>query len=278
MKLRIALAQLTCADGLPERNIERVEEVAAACGPSHDLIVFPEGYITGFPPREETRSLAEPLDGPTVLRLKEIAIRESATFAVGLAEREGDRVYNTTVLIGPEGLLLSYRKAHLWVGESLRVDPGGFLTRRTWRDTSIGLLICYDIEFPEAARAVAAMGAELIVLTNGNMDPYGPAHSVAIRARAQENQVFLAMANRVGMQGSTRYCGESAVADPYGMIVAQAGQDEEILTAEIETGRVQESRTHYDYLRERRVGLSLEAGAEEGPVRRVSIGEMRPWA
>lgn len=262
-RVRLALAQLACIDGEPVANLARLEATVAAQARAHDLIVFPESFLVGFPPRDRLRALAEPLDGPLVQRLAEVAREADATLAVGLAERDGSRVYNTTVLVSPEGVLLAYRKTHLWVFERPRIEAGDAFFCRPWQGVPTGLLICYDLEFPETARAVASMGAELLVVTNGNMDPYGPVHRVALQARAQENHLFAAMANRVGNMGEIVFCGGSAVADPKGRIVAEAGRDEEILSVEIDTEDVAAARrAEYNYLRDRRVTLGLDSQAD----------------
>lgn len=226
-------------------------------GPSHDIIIFPETYIMGFPSKEVVHAIAQPLDGPVVKRLIRQAQEADTTIVVGLYERENENVYNTSVIVGPSGLLHSYRKTHLWVGESeCGVEAGecfGSYRSCDWQETRLGLLICYDIEFPETARAVASEGAELLLLTNGNMDPYGPVHRIAIQARAQENQMFVAMANRVGKTETDDFVGESIIVDPYGRIVAEAGNGEEVVSASIDLGLVQESRQKYNYLKERRL-------------------------
>lgn len=260
-KVNIALAQLICEDGKVENNLARVEQVVQDYGHSHDLILFPETYIMGFPdpegfPSPEVcRSLAEPLDGPIVKRLERHAKEANTTIAVGLYEKEGENIYNTTVLVGPTGLLLSYRKTHLWVGESEGVNAGDCFRSCSWHGTKIGLLICYDIEFPETVRAVASMGTELLLVTDGNWD--GPVHRIAIQARALENQMFVALTNRIGQLGETTFCGESVVVDPYGRVIAEAGREEEILSVLLDLSLVEESRKHYHYLNDRRVLFPL---------------------
>ncbi|MBN0038359.1 carbon-nitrogen hydrolase, partial [Pseudomonas aeruginosa] len=91
-----------------------------------------------------------------------------------------------------------YRKTHLWVSEPGLVLPGDRFATLQWRGGRIGLLICYDSEFPESARALAELGAELILVSDGNMEPFGHVHRTSIAARAQENQVFAVVVNRVG--------------------------------------------------------------------------------
>ncbi|MFC7395435.1 carbon-nitrogen hydrolase family protein [Scopulibacillus cellulosilyticus] len=262
-KVNIALAQLICEDGKVENNLNRLDNVVDKYGHSHDLILFPEAFIAGFPSSEACRTLAEPLNGPIVKHLERKAREANTSIVVGLYEKDGENIYNTTVLVGPAGLLLSYRKTHLWVDEADAVKAGNCFRSCSWQDTKVGLLICYDIEFPETARAVASMGTEILLVTDGNMD--GPVHRVAIQARAQENQIFVAMANRLGQIEDTTFVGESVVVDPYGRIIAEAGHEEEVLSASIDLSLVQESRQHYHYLKDRRVLIhtpSKEIGKE----------------
>lgn len=251
--LRLALAQLLCQDGNVAHNMERITQVVKEYGNGHDVIVFPECYVTGFLPKSVGRSLAEPLSGPIVKQLQSLASDWATHIVVGFLEADQQQVYNTSVLVGAEGLLLAYRKIHLWTNERW-LDPGDTVGRATLPWGKFGLLICYDIEFPEPARATSLLGTELIILTNGNMAPYGPTHRVAIRARAQENQVFVAMANRVGSDRSIQYVGGSCVADPYGHILAELGPDtEDVLSVDLDLTQVMESRRHYHYLKERRI-------------------------
>jgi (R)-amidase len=271
----IAIAQLPLEDGRVDANFGRIEAVAKRYGPNHDVVLYPEATVTGFPPPDVAASLAEPLDGPVVQRLTTLAAEVGSVLVAGMLEREGERVYNTSVMVGPEGLLLSYRKTHLWMGEAARVAPGDAFRCRTWNGACWGLLVCYDIEFPETARAVASIGAEVILVTNGNMAPYGPTHRNALRARAQENQVFVAMANRVGIAGNTSYVGESAMANPYGEVMGALGRDEGVLSVSVDTATVHDSRRDYDYLAERRLPIGVEPVTTDGPVRacRIRVGE-----
>lgn len=256
-KVEMALAQLICEDGKVENNLARLDQVVQKHGPSHDLILFPETFIMGFPaPKgfpspEVIRSLAEPLDGPIVKHLERLAKETNISIVVGLYEKEDDNIYNTTIFVGPTGLLFSYRKTHLWGGESRGIKAGDCFRSCSWQGTKVGLLICYDIEYPETARTIASMGTELLLVTDGNWE--GPLHRIAIQARAQENQMFVAMTNRLGQLGEIIYCGGSLVVDPYGQIIAEAGREEEVLSVSIDLSLVQESRQEYHYLKERKI-------------------------
>ncbi|WEG11123.1 carbon-nitrogen hydrolase family protein [Pullulanibacillus sp. KACC 23026] len=256
-ELKIALAQLESYDAKVEKNMARVEEVVKKYGASHDVIMFPETYLVGFPNREIARSLAEPLDGPIIRHIEEQAKDANTTIVVGFNEKDGANVYNTTVVIDPSGLVLAYRKTHLWVGEGANIDPGDRFKVALWKDTKIGVVICYDVEFPEPTRILANAGAKLLFCNSANMEPYGPIHRISAQARAQENQVFMAYVNRVGdhrFNDAIQFVGESAVIDPYGRVIAEArANEEEILSATIDLSQVEQSRQTYHYLNEHRI-------------------------
>lgn len=253
-KIKIALAQLASEDGNVDKNFKRVDEIVRKYGRSHDLMIFPETFFMGFPEtKEECRRLAEPLNGPIVSHLKTLAKEEDTTIAIGLYEKDGEDIYNTTVLVAPEGLKMSYRKTHLWLDDRGKVKAGDCFRSCDWQNTKLGVIICFDVEFPETARAVAEMGTELLIITDGNMEPYGHVHRTAIQARAQENQMYVAMANRVGHGSRDNFVGESVIADPYGNIIAEGGHGEEIVSATIDMALVRESKQAYDYLKDRRI-------------------------
>lgn len=131
-----------------------------------------------------------------------------------------------------------------------------------WNGIRVGILICFDIEFPETARALATLGADLLIVTNGNMDPYGPVHAKCIAARALENQVFAVMTNRCGTgAGGLTFPGLSALVDPFGENVVLAGAEEGMYKGKINWDLLPESRRDYRYTAQRRVPLMLNKGA-----------------
>lgn len=253
--MRIELAQLPCEDGKPKENLARALEAIGRTTSTTDLIVFPETYISGFPTPENVASLSQPLDGPAVTMLQAAAREHKLSVAIGFAEALGGRYYNTTVLIVPEGVALAYRKVHMWASDQGVFSPGERIECCEWRGLQVGALICYDIEFPESARALATLGAELLIVTDGNMDPYGPVHRRAITARAMENQMFAVLANRCGTGDGHTFPGESVVVDPFGEIVAECGAGPEQKVVDIDLSVLTRSRAQYDYRKERRIGL-----------------------
>ncbi|AYC33887.1 carbon-nitrogen hydrolase [Pseudomonas cavernae] len=257
--MKVELVQLAGRDGDSAYNLERTLQAIASCAADSDLLVFPETQLCGFPHAGNVRQLAEPLDGPSVQAVRAAARERDVAVVVGMLEADGGEVYNSSLLISPEGVALRYRKTHLWPDERGLVRPGDRFATVEWRGVRIGLLICYDIEFPENARALAELGAELIVVCNGNMDPYGPVHRNALLARAQENQLFALMVNRVGPgDDGLVFAGGSAVVDPFGQVLCEAGRSECRLLASLDLQQRQAARQVYDYLADRRLPLAGE--------------------
>lgn len=167
----ITLAQLSYTEGNIKRNLEKALSVIYNCNHDTDIIVFPEMYLTGFVETDHVSDRALSLESQEITTLHEVAKEKDIAIAIGLIESKGNTFYNSTILITPEErVALCYRKTHLWPDERNLVQPGDRLSTCLWRGTRIGLLICYDIEFPEPARALASMGADLLLITNGNMD------------------------------------------------------------------------------------------------------------
>ena len=257
--MQLELAQIPLVDGAVAPNLTRVLDAIARRREGSDLIVFPEATLTGFPTRENVRDVAETLDGPSLSKVRDAARDANIGVVVGLAEREGERFYNTTVLIDERGdIALRYRKTHLWATDVGVFTPGDRYEVCEFKGTTVGLLICYDIEFPETARAVASLGAEMLVVTNGNMDPFGPVHRRAIVARAMENQMFAALVNRVGDgDDNLTFPGETALVSPFGDVLCELKNEDAVLHAKVDRALLAQSREHYSYLHDARIALDL---------------------
>ena len=255
------MVQLRLEDGNIEHNtakvISSIAQTDVAGGTQ--LIVFPETTLSGFPTPENVAAVAQPVDGPAVTAVRDAARSAGVSVVVGFAERDAAQFFNTSLLIDETGeILLRYRKTHLWATDVGVFAAGDRFETRRWQGIEVGLLICYDIEFPETARAVASLGAGLLIVTDGNMDPYGPVHRRAIVARAMENQMFAVLTNRCGSGAEAMsFPGESALVDPFGEVVAAAGAEEQRLTARIDLDRLDASRARYRYLHDARVALDL---------------------
>jgi 5-aminopentanamidase len=236
--MKAGFYQFNPAFGKKEANLKKV--LSAITDADADLLVLPEFFATGyqFVSQEEVAELSEPIpDGDTTERLSELSRQKGIYLIAGLPERDGDRFFNSAVLSGPDGFIGVYRKTHLFFEEKLYFSPGdtGF---KVW-DTKtgrIGMMICFDWFFPEAMRALALMGADIIAHPSNLVLPYCPA---AMPIRCLENRVFAVTANRIGEENrkagqSLRFIGQSQITSPEGKIVMRAPEnDEALLIAEI---------------------------------------------
>ncbi|KDB07506.1 Nitrilase/cyanide hydratase and apolipoprotein N-acyltransferase [Burkholderia sp. lig30] len=247
---RIRLVQSELKDGDVAGNLAKALAIIAASRDETDLVVFSETYSCGFPTPDNVARLAEPLDGPSVTAVRDAAREAGVSVAFGFAEREGGRYFNTALLIDANGdVLLRYRKTYLYESDLGVFEAGGAFPVCAWRGMTVGLLICFDLEFPETARALAHAGAELIVILDGMMNPYGGVHRQMIPVRALENQVYVAMANRVGSGDRYTFSGTSLVAAPDGSCVAVAPGDREALVdASLDPAALVDARTAFRYV------------------------------
>ncbi|NWB90619.1 carbon-nitrogen hydrolase family protein [Pseudomonas agarici] len=272
--MKVELAQLAGRDNDTAYNLERALAAIAACAADTQLIVFPETHLMGFPSAEAVAGIAEPLDGPTVRAVQQAARERNLAVVIGMAENDHGRFYNTTLMITPQGIALRYRKTHLWASDRGVFNPGDRYVTCEWNGVRVGLLICYDIEFPETARALAQLGAQLLIVTNGNMDPYGPTHRTAIMARAQENQAFALMVNRVGEgDGDLLFAGGSALVDPFGVLLMEAGREEGQFSVELNLSQLAAARRDYRYLDDQRLRLPGEVIEHANGVRELLIAQ-----
>lgn len=242
-------------------NLERLQHQAQlAAERGAQVLVCPEMFLSGYSiGLEAVQRLAEADDGPSAMKVVEIAQAQRIAIVYGYPERADDgRFYNAVQLIDAHGRsLCNYRKTHLF-GELDRsmfsAGPDHFpvVELDGWK---LGLLICYDIEFPENARRLAMEGAELILVPTANMTPYDFICNVTVRARAQENQCYLVYANYCGAEGEIQYCGQSSIIGPDGSLLAMAGHDECQLLAELDRGRVMRGREAFPYLADLRRDL-----------------------
>lgn len=243
--MRVALGQLPISSD-PEVNIERVRAAATlASAEGAQLIVFPEGTQARF--SVDLRSVAEPLDGPFARGLAAIARSAGVAIIAGLFEPAPDgRVFNTTVGYEADGTLAAvYRKLHLFDAlghrESDSVAPGDDVVIATLAGLRIGFMTCYDVRFPELARALAAGGAQLLVLPAAwAAGPAKEDHWVTlVRARAIENTIWLAAAGQVpdAAEPATRAAtgvGRSMLVDPMGVVRIDLGPAEGVGTGDVD--------------------------------------------
>jgi predicted amidohydrolase len=248
----------------PDENLERLERFTAeAARRGAAVVVFPEMYLTGYEVWSGLETLAVSARSPILGRVAAVARQHSIAVLVGYPERRPEGVYNSVCVATAGGALLApYRKIHLFGRERRHFRPGRRHRLLRLGRLSVGPLICFDLEFPESARTLALAGAQLIAVSTANMEPYRQAQDVYVRARAQENQVFVALANRVGREDRTRFVGGSGVWDPSGRALTRGDPGEGVLVATVDPAALRRARRPFDYLRERRPGCyrSVDTG------------------
>ncbi|MFD6331317.1 carbon-nitrogen hydrolase family protein [Streptomyces niveus] len=262
---RIALLQSSGRPGDAAKNLEIVAGAArdAAAGGA-GLLVCPEMFLTGYAIGADVSRLAEPADGPAAEAVARIAGEHGIAVLYGYPERAGDgaRLYNSARLIGPDGSpLANYRKTHLFGGyEQEWFTPGDTpVVQAEFDGLRIGILICYDVEFPENVRAHALAGTDLLLVPTAQMHPFQFVAESVVPVRAFENQMYVAYVNRTGPEGegpaAFEFVGLSCLAGPDGTTRARAGRGDELLFGDVDPELLRASRADNPYLRDRRPGL-----------------------
>ena len=237
--IRVAAAQFDPHLGDIAYNLTRMQSMLLETARNHAVLtVFPECAITGynFAGIGRARAIAEPIDGPALIALSQTCRELGVHCIVGTLRVQGEAVYNTAVLIGPGGAVGVYDKAHLPLCGADKFTTRGDTGFQVF-DTPlgrIGMLICYDLRFPEASRLLALRGADIIALPTNWPTGADSAPEFMARARAFENRVFVIACNRVGTERGATYIGKSCIVAPDGRHLADASPvDEQIIYADI---------------------------------------------
>jgi N-carbamoylputrescine amidase len=227
-ELTVGLAQVTGRLYAPDENrrmtLDACDELLRR---GADIVVLPELISSGYgTDRDRLLEAAEPMDGPTTRAWAELAARSGSLVAAGICERDGDALYNAAVLVGADGVLLHYRKLHLFAGEKRTFSAGDLGLPVAETDFGvIGLCVCYDLRFVETLRALALQGAELVAVPTAwlpgfdreswDAEGYAPQARGAL-LQANLDQTFVACASQVGDNGELKLLGSSLLCDPYG--------------------------------------------------------------
>jgi predicted amidohydrolase len=253
--MRVHVIQLSYGDD--ETPEERTARVTALVGEQRgaDLVVLPELWPQGGFSYDRWEDSAQPLDGPVVQAMRDAARALGATLHMGsLVERdEAGRLFNTSLLLGADGTTLAtYRKVHLFGfgdGEPKLMTPGDGPVVHA----GFGLATCYDLRFPEMFRALLDRGAEVVL-----MPAAWPAKRVQhwrllAQARAVENQSYVVACNTAGSHAGVPMGGHSMVVDPWGELLAEAGQDQDVLVVDLDLDLVRGTRSAFPVLADRRL-------------------------
>lgn len=252
--MRMALLQCPSRPLDVPGNLQRLHAAArqAKAGGAR-LLVCPEMFLTGYAiGADEVRRLAEYPAGDSLQQVAAIALDTGIAIVYGYPERDAEGLlYNAAQFVDSSGTsLCNYRKIHLY-GELdkrqfSRSDRAPALFEFAgWK---VGMLICYDIEFPESARYLASHGADLILVPTANMEPYLFVAQNLVACRAYENQVYVAYANYCGAENSLTYCGLSSIVSPAGITLAMAGSGQQLLFADLDHEALTQSRRAFPFL------------------------------
>ncbi|PRD44256.1 hydrolase [Phyllobacterium phragmitis] len=254
--MRAALFQMKVASGDVAANLGSIAEAAQkASGNGASLLVAPELALTGYGAGDALRDLAEPADGAQMVRLEAIAAAYGIAIVAGFAERDGAVVYNSAAYVDGKGGRTIYRKSHLF-GDYERAlfqpaPPATCLFEHG--GMKIGMLICYDVEFPENVRRLALAGADMVVVPTAL--PAGPSGTFIaqkmIQVRAFENQIFVTYVNHAGADEKFTFAGMSRLAAPDGGLIVEIRDAKEHLRfADIDPTARTATMTEYSYLRD----------------------------
>ena len=283
--ITIAAVQMDVRLMVREANLSAMESaLGEAAGAGAKLVIFPEAAVTGYCYQSlaEAMPYGEAVPGESIQHIGPVC-RELGVFAIyGTLERVGDHLHNVALLVGPEGLLGCYRKMHLpYLGidrfTSRGQEPAEVYELAGLR---LGMLICYDLGFPEAARCLAVGGADLVVLITNSPPEASLPNQIGPAARAWENQIYFVAVNRIGHERGVDFIGQSRICDPWGQTLAEGPEGEaDILYAQVDPEVARQKRRvikpgqyEYDRIADRRpelYGRLVEPNMEQGVQTRV---------
>ncbi|HIE06025.1 MAG TPA: hypothetical protein EYP58_04415 [bacterium (Candidatus Stahlbacteria)] len=251
--MKVGFYQFAPRFGNKEENLITIEEKVKKC--DFDLLVLPELCTTGyaFTSKDELRSFSEPIPGPTTERIK--ALIGDRVLIIGIPESKDGKIYNSAVALGPFDPVI-YRKIHLFLREKDLFEPGdaGFVTFR-FQEVTIGLLICFDWIYPEAARTLTLKGAEIICHPSNLILSFC---QDAMVTRSIENRIFIITANRTGQESRGNliyeFTGRSQITNPQGKILIRADKDESLTVIDIDPALAKDKKVTpmNDLLKDRR--------------------------
>jgi predicted amidohydrolase len=263
-KIKLALCQISSKRESKKENLLKIEKLTLkAKQQGADLAIFPEMSLTGYVLHDQIYELAETIPGPSTAKVEALAKKTGIYIIFGmpeLSEKTKATVFNTEVLVGPQGLIGKYRKMFLpthSVFEEKRYFRPGYEPAIFQTDMgNIGLTICYDIFFPEVYRLTRLKGAQLIVCISASPAVRRGYFEILTSARALENTAFLAYVNLAGIEDGLQFWGGSRLVSPTGDVIAKAKYDEEdFVICEVDFGDLKTAETFIPTLRDLRPEL-----------------------
>lgn len=252
----VSLVQMDIVLGHPEANWQKVIAMTGDLG-ERDIILLPELWSTGYQ-LDQAERLGEDLSGRSVQLMQSVARAHQSHVGGSILGRKNGQVHNQFVLVSPQGeVVATYEKVHLFglMQEDQHLAPGSQLVTATMGDVSAGLAICYDLRFPEMYRSYMQSGVGLLLLASEWPNPRLEHWRTLLRARAIENQFFVIACNRVGRDANNTFFGHSLVIDPWGEILAEGSDQEQVLNCQLDLSLVAAARCRLPALQDRRVDL-----------------------
>ncbi|MEA5040730.1 MAG: carbon-nitrogen family hydrolase [Clostridiaceae bacterium] len=259
--MRVSCIQMDMLPGRPDENFVHAETLIrqAAAAERPDVVVLPETWNTGFAPGKIDPACADTGGERTRRVFSALAKELKINIVAGsIADRRGGKLYNTAYVFDRTGgCVAAYDKTHLFtpMGEDKDFQIGSTLTRFSLDGVRCAVIICYDLRFPELTRTLALPGLDLLFVVSQWPNKRVPHLLVLAQARAIENQMFLVLCNSCGEAFGTHYGGHSAVLDPWGERLAQAGETETVISADLDLSVLEEIRSTIPVFRDRRPEL-----------------------
>ena len=256
MEITVALAQMAVALGRPQENEKTAQSLAAqAAAQGADLLLLPELWVTGYD-LERAAEYAAPLDSGHFALMASLAQAHQLYVAgTALEANPGGKPFNTAAIYGPDGRCAgAYRKVHLWapLGEVEHMTPGDAMPAFDLPWGRVAMAICYDLRFPELWRCLADAGAQLVLIPSEWPVRRVEHWRLLLRARAVENQLFVAGCNRAGAGADGVFGGHSAVVDPWARVLVEGDSEAGLFVATIELDEVARARSLFPFLADRR--------------------------
>lgn len=257
--ITVSVAQLAPKLGDKQYNYEQIKKtILDAKQEKSRLVVFPELFLSGYSVGNQLEELAETIDGPYMKKIKELCRKHEINTIISYPEDGGNGTYYiSSSFIDEQGDVLgTYRKVHLFDAEKNYFTAGSSFEVIDTPLGSIGMMICFDVEFPEIARALALRNVDFIVIVNANMHPYETHHHIYARSRAMENETPVIICNRLGQEDDLNFCGDSMLIDAHGEILLSLKDREQVKSVELPIKQSLDPKMNY--INGRRIDLYEE--------------------
>jgi predicted amidohydrolase len=215
-----------------------------------DLVLCPELYMSGYFIDDKILERAEPSVGPFAEKVCAIAREHQCAIVYGYPELAGNAVFNSALCAGPDGQVAANHRKNLlpYDYEEKYFRPGAQPTSFELKGWKVGMVICYEVEFPEPVRYYAQSGCDLVLAPTALTEHWPVVARRVVPARAFENNIYVAYANHCGDEGGNRYLGDSVIASPYGEDAARAGSGECVISARLERAEIAKARSRLHFL------------------------------